>query len=134
MSSCCGGNISHDTGSRKSNICSPEGKLAKEINTNKIIQGACRVPSSLYSMTKASMNVASVPRIPKDKHGSYDRYLARLKGKKEGPLRTQTSNAAPVQGNKTRMIGLMPNCKRCVDDQQTYGTPSQFTPSPYYYQ
>ena len=135
MSSCCGGNISHDTGSRKSNVCSPEGKLAKEINTNKIIQGACRVPSSLYSMTKASMNVASVPRIPKDKHGSYDRYLARLKGKKEGPLRTKAYNTSvtPLQGNKTRMIVLMPNCKLCVDDPQPSGSSFYPVQSPQVY-
>ena len=113
MSSCCGTIEPHE-GSRQRIICSPEGKRAKEINTNKIIQGACRVPSSLYSMTKACMNVASVPRIPKDKHASYDRYLARLKGQKGGPLRTQphsSSSATPVQGNKTRMIGLMPECE-----------------------
>ena len=42
------------------------------------------------------------------KHGSYDRYLAKLKGKK--PLRTQsqisTANVVPVNGNKTRMFGI----------------------------
>ena len=42
------------------------------------------------------------------KHGSYDRYLAKLKGAKA--LRTQshesTSNVTPVQGNKTRMFGV----------------------------
>lgn len=83
---------------------------SKEIHTNKIIQGACRVPSSLYTMTKASINVARVPVVSNDKHGSYARYLDRKKGK--GPLLTQVRNlhTAPIYGNKSRMIGLMPNC------------------------
>ena len=42
------------------------------------------------------------------KHGSYDRYLAKLKGKK--PLRTQTqqstANVVPQYGNKTRVFGI----------------------------
>ena len=42
------------------------------------------------------------------KHGSYDRYLAKLKGRKV--LRTQsyasTSTNVPVQGNKTRTFGI----------------------------
>ncbi len=85
--------------------------LPKEIHTNKIIQGACRVPSSLYTMTKASINVASIPPVKNDKHGSYARYLDRKKGK--GPLLTQARNASavPHEGNKTRMIGLMPTCQ-----------------------
>ena len=137
-----------------------------EISTSKRIQGACRVPSSLFTMTKACMNVASAAsanlksakrkhnealarlqliegegidiniqsleealaeksQASRDvelasaayysyknfKHGSYDRYLARLKGR--GPLTTQpTNNVAPVKGNKSRMIGLMPNCTK----------------------
>jgi len=134
-----------------------------EISTNKRIQGACRVPSSLFTMTKACMNVASaasanlksakrkqnealarlqliegegaatniqsleeaLAQASRDvelasaayysynnfKHGSYDRYLARLKGR--GPLTTQpTNNVTPVKGNKSRMIGLMPNCSK----------------------
>ena len=40
------------------------------------------------------------------KHGSYDRYLARLKGK--GPLRTQAVPAsAPLRGNKTKAYGIV---------------------------
>jgi len=41
------------------------------------------------------------------KHGSYARYLARLKGM--GPLRTQTSNTniTALKGNKTRSIGIV---------------------------
>jgi hypothetical protein len=42
------------------------------------------------------------------KHGSYDRYLAKLKGRKV--LRTQsyasTSTNVPLQGNKTRTFGI----------------------------
>lgn len=39
------------------------------------------------------------------KHGSYARYLARLKGK--GPLRTQNATELiPVQGNKTKTYGI----------------------------
>lgn len=92
------------------NKCEAAAVAATKINTNKIIQGACRVPSSLFTMTRASMNVASNPRVKDDKHGSYARYLARKKGK--GPLLSQVHNAdaVPLQGNKTRMIGLMPDC------------------------
>lgn len=109
------GSNTQQTACRKSNICNPGGKRAKEINTNQIIQGACRVPSSLFTMSRASMNVAQSAVIKDDKHGSYARYLARLKGKKNGPLRTQVykPNATPIQGNKTRMIGLLPNCELC---------------------
>jgi hypothetical protein len=46
------------------------------------------------------------------KHGSYDRYLARLKGK--GPLRTQNdTNLPPVQGNKTKSYGIV-NSRSCL--------------------
>jgi len=40
------------------------------------------------------------------KHGSYARYLARLKGK--GPLRTQNATGLmAVQGNKTKSYGIV---------------------------
>jgi len=59
------------------------------------------------SMSAAS-NIAQGSKGVDMKHGSYDRYLAKLKGKK--PLRTQTqlstANVVPVQGNKTRMFGI----------------------------
>lgn len=42
------------------------------------------------------------------KHGSYARYLARLKGK--GPLRTSVNSSTPVQGNKTRSYGIVGRC------------------------
>jgi len=46
------------------------------------------------------------------KHGSYARYIARLKGK--GPLRTQNpTGLIPVQGNKTRSYGIV-NTRACL--------------------
>lgn len=46
------------------------------------------------------------------KHGSYARYLARLKGK--GPLKSQNvTNLTPVQGNKTRSYGIV-SSKSCL--------------------
>lgn len=46
------------------------------------------------------------------KHGSYARYLARLKGK--GPLRTQNATGlTPVQGNKTKSYGIA-NSRSCL--------------------
>jgi len=38
------------------------------------------------------------------KHGSYARYLARIKGR--GPYRTQSVPVAPVEGNKTKKYGI----------------------------
>ena len=38
------------------------------------------------------------------KHGSYARYLARIKGR--GPYRTETLPAVPVEGNKTKKYGI----------------------------
>ena len=38
------------------------------------------------------------------KHGSYARYLARIKGR--GPYRTETLPVAPVEGNKTKKYGI----------------------------
>jgi hypothetical protein len=38
------------------------------------------------------------------KHGSYARYLARLKGR--GPYRTETVADVPVEGNKTKKYGI----------------------------
>ena len=45
------------------------------------------------------------------KHGSYDRYLARLKGK--GPLRTQQNTGLlPIKGNKTKKYGIVATSNR----------------------
>jgi len=45
------------------------------------------------------------------KHGSYDRYLARLKGK--GPLKTQqNTNITPITGNKTKVYGIVGSSNR----------------------
>jgi hypothetical protein len=68
--------------------------------------------SSITRMRPGSMSAASTNQQGSKgvdmKHGSYDRYLAKLKGKK--PLRTQTqlstANVVPVKGNKTRMFGI----------------------------
>ena len=68
--------------------------------------------SSITRMRPGSMSAASSNQPGSKgvdmKHGSYDRYLAKLKGRK--PLRTQTqlstANIVPVHGNKTRMFGI----------------------------
>lgn len=68
--------------------------------------------SSITRMRPGSMSAASSNKQGSKgvdmKHGSYDRYLAKLKGRK--PLRTQTqlstANTVPVHGNKTRMFGI----------------------------
>ena len=68
--------------------------------------------SSITRMRPGSMSAPSTTMQGSKgvdmKHGSYDRYLAKLKGKK--PLRTQsyasTANIIPVHGNKTRMFGI----------------------------
>lgn len=68
--------------------------------------------SSITRMRPGSMSAAStVAQGSKGvdmKHGSYDRYLAKLKGKK--PLRTETqsstANVVPQYGNKTRVFGI----------------------------
>ncbi len=44
------------------------------------------------------------------KHDSYARYLNR---KKAGNLKTQTTTAVPIQGNKTGMVGLLANSINC---------------------
>jgi hypothetical protein len=68
--------------------------------------------SSITRMRPGSMSAPSTATPGSKgvdmKHGSYDRYLAKLKGKK--PLRTQTqvltANVIPQYGNKTRMFGI----------------------------
>lgn len=68
--------------------------------------------SSITRMRPGSMSAGSSSNQGSKgvdmKHGSYDRYLARLKGGK--PLRTQsqasTANNIPLYGDKTRMFGV----------------------------
>lgn len=68
--------------------------------------------SSITRMRPGSMSAASTSvqgsKGVDMKHGSYDRYLAKLKGKK--PLRTETqsstANIVPQYGNKTRTFGI----------------------------
>jgi len=64
--------------------------------------------STHQSITRMRPGSTSAPGAGVDvKHGSYDRYLARLKGR--SALRTQSAGKAaanPVQGNKTQSYGI----------------------------
>lgn len=64
--------------------------------------------STRHSITRCRPGSTSAPGSGVDvKHGSYDRYLARLKGR--AAVCSQTSPkvaAAPIQGNKTRSYGV----------------------------
>ena len=64
--------------------------------------------STRRSITRMRPGSTSAPGTGVDvKHGSYDRYLARLKGR--SAVCTQTSPkvaATPIQGNKTRSYGV----------------------------
>lgn len=62
--------------------------------------------STKYSITRHRPGAQSAPGSGVDvKHGSYHRYLERLKGK--GPSRTQLPNHnIPLYGNKTRYYGV----------------------------
>lgn len=62
--------------------------------------------STKSSITRNRPGAQSAPGIGVDvKHGSYHRYLERLKGK--GPSRTQSNNNnIPLYGNKTRAYGV----------------------------
>lgn len=64
--------------------------------------------STRHSITRMRPGSTSAPGSGVDvKHGSYDRYLARLKGR--SVLRTQSSASAaatPLQGNKTQSYGV----------------------------
>ncbi len=64
--------------------------------------------STRHSITRMRPGSTSAPGAGVDvKHGSYDRYLARLKGR--SVLRTQApakAAATPLQGNKTRNYGI----------------------------
>jgi hypothetical protein len=64
--------------------------------------------STRQSITRMRPGSTSAPGAGVDvKHGSYDRYLARLKGR--SALRTQAAGKAaanPVQGNKTQSYGI----------------------------
>ena len=69
-----------------------------------------RAPASSYSMNLSTLVVAAssdpVGTVA-EKHGSYDRYLARKKG---GNLLTQaTAEPTPKYGDKTKMYGMIAN-------------------------
>jgi hypothetical protein len=55
-----------------------------------------------------TFNAATDEKGANLKHGSYERYLA---SKKAGHLRTKEKTMQPKQGNKTRMYGMLANCK-----------------------
>ena len=63
--------------------------------------------STRHSITRMRPGSSSAAGQGVDmKHGSYDRYLNRLKGK--GPYRTETKAApAPIQGNKVLKYGIV---------------------------
>ena len=64
--------------------------------------------STHHSLTRCRPGSTSAPGAGVDvKHGSYDRYLARLKGR--SALRTQApakAAAKPLEGNKTQRYGI----------------------------
>lgn len=62
--------------------------------------------STKRSLTRMRPGACSAPGKGVDiKHNSYDRYLAKLKGK--GPLRTQKNSEEPAnKGNKTKYYGI----------------------------
>lgn len=63
--------------------------------------------STRSSITRMRPGSTSAPGSGVDiKHGSYARYLARIKG--QGPLRTQRATGlTPLKGNKTKSIGIV---------------------------
>ena len=69
--------------------------------------------STKYSLTRHRPGAASAPGYGVDvKHGSYHRYLERLKGK--GPSRTQINfSEDPDYGNKRRYYGIS-NTNKCL--------------------
>lgn len=64
--------------------------------------GANSTKTSITRMRPGSCSAAS--QGVDIKHGSYARYLARIKGR--GPYRTQTQTVPPVEGNKTKKYGI----------------------------
>ena len=68
------------------------------------------VPSYNASSTKTSItrmrpgSCSAAGQGVDIKHGSYARYLARIKGR--GPYRTQTISVPAVEGNKTKKFGI----------------------------
>ena len=65
--------------------------------------------STKYSITRERPGAQSAPGVGVDvKHGSYHRYLERLKGK--GPARSQKIGVdRPLYGNKTKYYGISNN-------------------------
>jgi len=98
------------------NVYTPPILFSNSVNWNQMSDRAIpgivkhNVPSrgnsTKYSITRERPGSQSAPGVGVDvKHGSYHRYLERLKGK--GPSRTQsTNNISPLYGNKTRYYGI----------------------------
>lgn len=87
--------------------------LPSNLNTSRIAIVPSRGNSTRSSLTRDRPGSQAPGGMGVDiKHGSYARYLARIKGK--GPLRTQyTSGLTPIQGNKTRAYGIA-NSNSCL--------------------
>lgn len=90
----------------------------RALPSNSNIANKVTVPShgnsTKYSITNQRPGSQRPGGIGVDvKHGSYTRYLARLKGK--GPLRTQnpTITNIPLQGNKMKSYGIV-NSMSCL--------------------
>jgi len=64
--------------------------------------GASSTKTSITRMRPGSCSAAG--QGVDIKHGSYARYLARIKGR--GPYRTQTISVPAVEGNKTKKFGI----------------------------
>lgn len=74
-----------------------------QVNRNVPSHNANSTKTSITRMRPGSCSAAS--QGVDIKHGSYARYLARIKGR--GPYRTQSVPAAvPVEGNKTKKYGI----------------------------
>ena len=76
-----------------------------QVHRNVPSYGASSTKTSITRMRPGSCSAAS--QGVDIKHGSYARYLARIKGR--GPYRTQSvpvPAAAPVEGNKTKKYGI----------------------------
>ena len=82
------------------------------LSSNNIVPS--RGNSTKSSLTRQRPGACAPGGIGVDvKHGSYARYLARLKGR--GPAKTQTPNPliTPVKGNKTQYYGIA-NSSTCL--------------------
>jgi hypothetical protein len=73
-----------------------------QVQRNVPSHGANSTKTSITRMRPGSCSAAG--QGVDIKHGSYARYLARIKGR--GPYRTQTQSVPAVEGNKTKKYGI----------------------------